>query len=232
VLGLLLAPSLSGVFLALLATVAFVARTPLKVVLVDRRRRRALARTTLAGRIAAAELAAGGLFLIAATILATGPFWVPLAVAAPLIGLELWFDMRSRSRRLLPELAGTIGIGSVAAAIVLAGGGSNVLAAGAWLLLAARAIASIPFVRRQIQRAKHQPASRWGYLVAQLAAVALALAGAFAGWLSWPAAAALAALALIQLVLAQLPPQRAVLVGIQQMGLGLGVVIVAGLTMG
>ena len=48
-------------------------------------------------------------------------FWVPLAVAAPFVGVELWFDMRSRGRRLIPELAGTFGIGSVVAAIVLIG---------------------------------------------------------------------------------------------------------------
>jgi hypothetical protein len=44
------------------------------------------------------------------------------AIAAPLVATELWFDTRSRSRRLVPELAGTYGICSVAAMILLAAG--------------------------------------------------------------------------------------------------------------
>ncbi|HKA83628.1 MAG TPA: YwiC-like family protein, partial [Acidimicrobiales bacterium] len=55
-LGLLVAPSSAGAALAAAAMVAFVARTPVTLVLVDLRRRRWLRRTTLATRIAAAEL--------------------------------------------------------------------------------------------------------------------------------------------------------------------------------
>ncbi len=58
-------------------------------------------------------------------------FWWPLLAAAPLVAIKLWFDMRSRSRRLLPELAGTVGIGSVAA--------ETALALGLWVAVAARA---------------------------------------------------------------------------------------------
>ena len=56
-LGLLVAPSWPGVLLAVAAFVAFMVRSPLKVVLVDRWRRRRLPRTRLAARIAAVELA-------------------------------------------------------------------------------------------------------------------------------------------------------------------------------
>jgi hypothetical protein len=125
VLGLLVAPSWAGVALAAAALVAFVARTPLKVALVDRWRHRRLPRTVLAERVAAIEL--GLLVVLVGLAFATAhdAFWLPIVVALPLVALELWFDMRSRSRRLVPELAGTIGIGSVAAAIVLADGASS-----------------------------------------------------------------------------------------------------------
>jgi hypothetical protein len=56
-LGLLVAPSWPGLALGAAALVAFVARTPLKVVLVDRWRHRWLARTRLASLQATAELA-------------------------------------------------------------------------------------------------------------------------------------------------------------------------------
>lgn len=229
VLGLIVAPSLAGLTLGLAALLAFVARTPLKVVLVDRFRDRVLDRTRLATRIVAAELVVLTGLLLAAVVLASGRFWVPLVIALPLLGLELWFDMRSRSRRLLPELAGTTGIGSVGAAIVLAGSGSAETAAGVWLLVAARAVASLPFVRFQLQRAKGQPVRVWEQDLAQAGAVALAAGGVVLGWLPGPAAVPIGILVLVQLVLARVPPPRAVIVGVQQTLLGLAVVVAAGI---
>jgi hypothetical protein len=101
--------------------IAFVARTPLKLVLVDRWRHRWLRRTVLAAWTAAVEIALLAALLTYAALNADFGLWLPLAVALPLIVLELWYDMRSKSRRLVPELAGSVGIGAVAAAIALAG---------------------------------------------------------------------------------------------------------------
>lgn len=231
VLGLLIAPSAAGALIGLAAFVAFLARTPVKLVLVDRFRHRTLARTRLAVLVGGAEVALLALLLVGAALLATGSFWVPLAVAVPLISIELWFDMHSRSRRLVPEVAGTIGIGSVAAAIVLAAGGATSVAAGAWLLISARAVASLPFVRYQLRRGKRQPYRRWAEDLAQLGAVALVVFGVAVGWLSWAAAGAVGVLVVVQLALARVPPPRAVIVGVQQLLLGVGVMVVAGLTL-
>ena len=52
-LGLLVAWSMPGLALGVAAMVAFMARTPLKLVLIDRFRHRSLPRTRLAARIAA-----------------------------------------------------------------------------------------------------------------------------------------------------------------------------------
>ena len=109
-LALIVAWSLPGLALGLAAMLAFVARTPLKLVLVDTWRHRRLDRTRLAARIAAAELVVFALLVGFAVASGESGFWVPLAVAAPLVALELWFDMRSRSRRLIPELAGSVGM--------------------------------------------------------------------------------------------------------------------------
>lgn len=74
----------------------------------------------------------------------------PVLLGLLLAAVELWFDMRSRSRRLLPELVGAIGMGGVAAVIVLAGGGSGRLAAACWMILAARSVTAIVTVRDQV----------------------------------------------------------------------------------
>jgi hypothetical protein len=230
-LGLLITPSMAGAAIGIAALAAFVARTPLKVVLVDRWRGRTLPRTRLAAQVAAVEIVAVTGLLVVGIVAGGAGCWIPLAAALPAIAVELWFDMRSRSRRLVPELAGTIGIGSVAAAIVLAGGGATVTAIGAWLVVAARAVASLPFVRFQLRRAKGQPHRRWAQDLAQLAAPAVALPAAASGVLSGPAAAALCGLAGMQLALARIPPPRAAIVGVQQLFFGLAVMITAGLTM-
>jgi YwiC-like protein len=153
-LGLLVAFSGAGVAIGAAAFVAFLVRTPLKLALVDRRRRRTLPRTRLAARVAAGELAA----LVALgsfALWSAGADWlIPVAIAAPFIALELWFDVRSRGRRLVPELAGAVGISAVAAAIAIAGDEGWRLAFALWLLLAARAMSSIPYVRTQIARTR------------------------------------------------------------------------------
>jgi hypothetical protein len=148
-LGLLVAPSWAGGALAAAALVAFLARTPLKVVLVDRWRRRRLPRTSLAAQVAAAEIAALAGLAAVAGVRAGWAWLVPVAVALPLVAIELWFDMRSRSRRLVPELCGAVGMAGAAAAVAVAGGASATLAAGLWLVLAARSVASLPFARAQ-----------------------------------------------------------------------------------
>ena len=146
-LGLLVAPSAAGFCLAFVGLLAFVSRTPLKLALVDRRRHRHLERTRLATRIASIEIGMIVMLVVAAAVLTEHAFWVPAVIAAPLILIELSYDIRSRSRRLVPELAGPAGIAGLAAIIGVAGGASATTAAAIWLILVARAVTSIPFVR-------------------------------------------------------------------------------------
>src|SRR5262249_34865811 len=148
----------------------------------------------------------------------------------PLLGIELWFDMRSRSRRLLPELAGSIGIAAIGAAIVLAGGGPAALAVGVWTVVAARAVASLPFVRHQLARAKHRPTTIASVATPPLAAAPLADVGWRAGWRPLAAVAAIAVLAVIQLALCRTRPPRAAILGVQQLAFGLAVVLVTAAT--
>jgi hypothetical protein len=199
----------------------------LKVVLVDRWRHRWLDRSRLAARIAAVELAMiGGLAAFAATGAVDRRFWIPLAVAAPLVGVELWFDMRSRSRRLIPELAGTIGIGSVVAAIVLTGGGSALLAIGLWVVVSARAAAAIPYARTQVFRAHGREVTRWHSDAAQVAAAAAVALAWGLGAIPLAPVVAVTVIAAFNVMAVRGPVKPAVVIGLQQMAFGIGVVVV------
>ena len=225
-LGLLVAWSWPGLSLGIAAMLAFLARTPLKLVLVDGWRRRWLTRTTVAARVAGVELLVLVTLVAAAALAADARFWWPLLVAAPLVTVELWFDMRSRSRRLLPELAGTVGIGSVAAAIALADGNDAVLALGLWIVVAARAAAAIPYARTQVFRTRGRLYQLWHSDLAQ----ALAVLAVFVGWLveavPLAAAVAIAAVEMFNVAAVRAAPRPAKVIGFQQMFFGVAVVVV------
>lgn len=224
ILGLAVAWSWSGLAIGLATMLAFVTRTAVKVVLVDRHRKRWLPRTSLAARIASVELVTLCGLAVVAWIGAPANFWLPLALAAPLVGLELWYDMRSRSRRLLPELAGAIGIGSVAAAIGLAGGLRTTLAFGLWCVIGARATAAIAYVRVQILRTKANPSPFWISDLAQVAAAVAVLVGWVLDAVPLAGVIVIAILGVLNIVALRRPPQRAVAVGVQQTLVGLVVI--------
>ena len=225
-LGLLVAWSWPGLALGVAAMIAFLARTPLKLVLVDRWRHRWVPRTTLAARFSVFELAVFAVFVAYAATAAESGFWLPLVVALPMIVLELWYDMRNRGRRLIPELAGSIGIGSVATAIALADGAPQRLAWGLWLVIAARSLAAIPYVRMQISRAKSHPHPRAHSDIAQLAAAAAAIVASIADVVPVASAVVIALVAIANVIAVRMRPRRAVLIGIEQTFAGLAVIAV------
>jgi hypothetical protein len=224
-LGLLVAPSWAGVALGAAAMTAFVARTPIKIGLGDLRRGRRLHRTRIALCIGAAELVLLAALAVTAVVLAAAPIWMPLLVAAPLLVTELAYDIRSRGRRLVPELAGSVGVAAVAAMIVLAAGNDLVPALGIWTVLAARAVTSIPHVRDQIRRLHHRPTSVSGPLVADLLAVLLVAAAAVAVPELLGGAVAIVAVVTAQRLGALRPAPSAIVIGIRQSILGVAVVI-------
>ncbi|NNC92514.1 MAG: YwiC-like family protein [Acidimicrobiia bacterium] len=229
VLGLLVGPSGTGLLLGTAALLAFIARAPLKLALVDRLRGRHLERTRLARRVAAVELSVLIALMTLAFAVAEHSFLWPLVLAAPLILIELWYDIRSRSRRLIPELAGVVGVAAVAAAIVLAGGAGDRIAAGLWCVAAARAVAAITFIRVQLRRAKSQPHTLWLNDGFQLLALGAVVMGWLADAISFAGVTAIAALALIHTVLVRLPVPATPILGAQQVVFGLAVVLTAGL---
>jgi hypothetical protein len=225
-LGLLVAPSISGALLGAGALVAFLARTPLKLALVDQWRRRRLPRTVFARGVAAGELTTLGGLLAVVALHSGSAWWLPLVAALPLVGVEMWFDMRSRGRRLVPELCGAVGIASIAAAVARAGGASWTISIGLWAVLAARSMGAVPFARAQVMRWRGRPAPLVGPLVAQAVAVAIGGAGWGAGLVplaSWVALVAFSGWALQSF---RRPPVRPKILGYSQMFIGIALVLV------
>jgi hypothetical protein len=225
------APSLAGLALAVAAVLAFLVRTPLRLVLIGLRRHRhgdapmSPGRERLARQLALVELALLGLALLLAVWLTAEPtWWLPGLAALPLLALTLWHDMRSRSRDLVPEVAGALAFASVASMGALAGGASWPLALGLWLIVGARVGTSIPHVRAQVARLHGRRVD--GRAVDVGDAVALLLAGAAA--LVEPAlllgTGAVVALVIVGRVAIARPPIPAKTLGLRQMALGFGLV--------
>jgi hypothetical protein len=225
-LGLLVAHSVSALCIGLAAVLAFLARTPLKLAVVDARRGRTLERTRLARKVAAAELVVLTVLVVVAFLTAIPGFWWPIFGIAPLLLVELSYDIRSRSRRLIPELAGAVGIAGVAAMMALAGGLDTAVALGLWAVLAGRAIAAIPTIRSQVLKLHGRPTKAVLPVAADLVALALVAATAIAEPALIAGAVAVAVAIVAQRALiAWAPTERAVVLGIRQTVMGLAVVI-------
>ncbi len=225
-LGLVVGWSGAGLALGVAAFTAFLVRTPLKLVAVDIRRGRWLDRSRLALRIAIVELSVLGWAVALAVALAGWSWLAPVLVAGPLVALELSFDIRSRGRRLVPELCGAIGIASVAASIVLAAGRDNGLAAGVWLVLAARAVGAIPFVRVQIMRLRRGQGPVWQSDLAQVVSVVVAAAAVIADHRLLLGLVGIVSVAALQSTWVRRAPAPAKQVGLRQMAIGLALVAV------
>ncbi len=237
ILGLLIAPSLAGLLLGVAALLALLVRTPVRLVLIGRRRSDDRPRTTmgvqrnrLAARLAVAELLGIGLAVVVAAALARDPlWWLPMVVAAPLFALALWFDIRSLSRHLIPEVVGSVAIAGVAAMGALAGGAAWTLALGAWVILGARISSSIPHVRAQVRRIHGQPTAIAPTLVGDLSAIVAAVVAVLLDSSLVVGAIAVLGLIVIQRITLLRPPRPAKILGIRQMILGFTVVVATAL---
>ena len=169
--GLLVAPSVAGLLIAAGTVGAFLARHPLRLAARDFMQHKRYPRTLVCLVLALAYAALATAALAGAIALAGAMPLLPFLVAIPLAAAQFVLDMRNHGRSLVAELAGAIAAGATATAIVLAAGQPVPLAAALWALLAARAIASILYVRCTL---RSEP--RTIMLLAHIAAVVLAVA--------------------------------------------------------
>ncbi|MEZ4668583.1 MAG: YwiC-like family protein [Anaerolineae bacterium] len=156
-LGLLVAGSAGGVLLALAGVGVFLIHQPAKIAVKDRLKGNRTQRTAAAERFA---LGYGLLAVVPALILTlTMPItlWLPVVLAAPLGIVQLYYDSRNQSRRLVPELCGAGALAMIAPAIAILGGWFISTALVLWLVLVARALTSILYVRARLRLEHGKP---------------------------------------------------------------------------
>ena len=124
----------------------------------------------------------------------------------------------------MPELCGAVGITAVVAAITLAGGESATLAVALWIVLGARAVASVPFARVQVLRLKSGGSSTVVSDVAQVTGIALAAVAWLVDANVALGAVSVVLVAVVQFAWSRGPARPAKVVGISQLVLGLIVV--------
>jgi hypothetical protein len=152
VLGLAVAPSLPGLIFAIAVLGAFLSRHPLKLIVTDLRNGRRYPRTIIAERFV---ILYGSTFLLgtlaAIKMSASYVFLIPVLIAVPFVAVQLFFDFTGKSRALLPELSGSSAISAVASSIAILGGCSIEIASALWLVLTARVIPTILYVRSRLE---------------------------------------------------------------------------------
>ena len=193
-LGLLLAPSASGAALAVAAVAGFLLRHPLRIQLKALRTGRSTPRTRMARRFVLLHGAALAVAGLASILLAPSPIaFAALALAAPLLTVQLWHDALDRSRDVIAELAGVTATGAIASTVVTLDGGSLTAAAGPWLALAIKGVATVLYVRARLRSERGEAVRRalpFGAHVIGTVVLATAAAGSLLPWTA-PAAMAL-----------------------------------------
>jgi hypothetical protein len=222
-LGLWVAPSVAGLWLGMAATGAFLAQQPLKLALSDWRKNRRYPRTTWAERFALLYLSIAAIGFVLALLTAAGSFWLPLVIAAPLVLVQLIYDAQNRGRKLLPELSGAGALGALASAIALAAGWPVALSLALWLILLARAVGSIFYVRARLRLERSQAVSSLPVLAAHIGALLLVTALAWFQLAPWLAAIAMVVLLVraIYGLSARRRPAQPKIIGFQEMGYGI-----------
>ncbi len=170
-LGLMLAPSIAGAYLALSALAFFLARQPLMLVMLSRDRESP--RAFLGRRFSALYVTIGVAAFTAAIIFSEHSFILPLAIAAPLAGVQLFFDWSGRKRVLTAEVAGAVAISSLAAALALAGGWPKAASFALSAIMIARTVPTIFYVRECLARLHRRAASPLPIWTAHVGAIIL-----------------------------------------------------------
>lgn len=191
-LGLLVAPSVGGAWVALAAVAGFFARRPLKIAALDARpERRAAARALLAVLV----IAAGGFFLAACTR-SGGTEWLrwllPVTVAGTVF---LFFDLRGDGREEIAEVAGAAAFAFVPATLAALAGWSALPALALALVICGRSVPTVLTVRAYLRAEKSGERRVAPALIASALAIAIGIACVHAGFAPWSAVGMLALLA-------------------------------------
>lgn len=221
-LGLLLAPSWQGLAFALAMLGLFLLHQPLKIAVKDRLKGIRTNRSRWAEGFALlyAGLSAG--FALPLIWLGTGNFYLMLGFMLPFILVQAVYDFRNQSRELLPELSGAIALALAASALVSLVNWDLLPALALWILLIARTIPAILFVRALLRKQKGKAANFSIVYIAHGLAILLCVGLALARMLPYLAGLVMLILALrAYLSLNNSQPIAAKIIGFREIGFGL-----------
>lgn len=208
--GMLVAPSWSGGFVAAAALFGFLARHPLKLAFQDAVRGKRYPRTFWCRALAASYLIAALLSLSGAIAMSGTGLLVPFTLAMPFAAFQAWRDAKNRGRELFAEISGAVAMASTVTVIALAGGASAVVSYGLAGIMIARFVPAILYVRALLGRL---PA--WCAWTAHVAAI-----GAIASYASPLAVAAMVVLLLRAAWGLTHEPPRAQIIGWREIAFG------------
>lgn len=173
--------SLPGAMIAVMTIGGFLARQPLKVLIIDRTGQRNAERARVAAAFIAVYVSIA-LFGFSWAIYLGGllPF-VPFLSVLPLACIQIYFDGSRKSRGLLPEIFGAITISSSSAAILLAAGSGWPPALSLWAVMISRLIPSIIYVRNRLKLEKGKSFSFLAVVLTNSAAVIITAVLAYNG---------------------------------------------------
>lgn len=175
VLGLIAAFSPAGLLIGLGAVAAFFARQPLKLALIDRSRSKSYPRTRTAWSLTVLFAAGSILLVVGGAALGGWRVLIPLAAAGPFALVQIVYDARNDSRRILPEVCGAVAMSAVAMSTGLAGGLGAVVAGALWLFMVARSVPAILYVRARVRIERNVPANAAAPILAHAGALAAAV---------------------------------------------------------
>ncbi|MCL4256682.1 MAG: prenyltransferase, partial [Anaerolineae bacterium] len=144
-------------------------------------------------------------------------------MALPFALVQLWYDAKNQSRKLLPEICGAVALGAIAPMIALLSGWEMLPALILWLFLLGRIIPSILYVRARLRLERGNDIQHGAVWVVHIGALVMVVTFTFPR--AMPYLGVLAMVILLGRALMGLSayrkPRRAPIIGFQELGYGI-----------
>lgn len=224
-LALLLAPTWSGLSLALAALALVLTQHPLTLYFKDRNRGVRAPRTALAQQVALAYLAVALVLVLPLLLNLTPELLLWISIGGLLALIQLRRTLMGQHRTLLAEIAGAVALGALAPLMLALADWPLLQCTAVWLVLAARTVTSILYIRVRLRQSRGQATEAgWMWAAHGMALVLIAVL-AFAQLLPWTALLALLLLLARAIHGLREQPIRAQVLGIREMIFGVVVVL-------
>jgi len=159
--GIFLAPGLAAIWITLLFVGAFLLRQPLRFLVPDLLEKKNLPRTMIAGKFV---LFYGIIFLVGliGTFVTVNKFaLLPFALVIPFAIFQIYSDAQKQSRDLIAEIGGATALASSIAVLAIAKDENLANGFALWLIMLARLIPSVLYVRSRLRLEKGKPFTKF-----------------------------------------------------------------------